>query len=137
MNRVQLLGNLAKDPELRKTTNGNSVVNFCIVTSSRYKDQSGAWTDKSEFHNCVCFGAKGEAIAKFFHKGSKICIEGELQTRSWNDKNGQKRYTTEVICRDFHFCERKSDSGRVDSPAGFGEHTQVIDTTVTESDIPF
>lgn len=104
MNKVILQGNLAKDVELRATSGGSSVASLTVVTSYRYKDKDGNWTDKPEYNQCVAFGKTAENISKYFTKGSKILVEGRLQTRSW-EKEGEKKYTTEVVVDQFHFCE--------------------------------
>lgn len=108
-NKVYLLGRLSKDVELRNTTSGKSVASCSIATSKTWKDENGNKQEKTEFTNLVIW--KGaEVFSQYLSKGSKVFIEGELATRSWEDKNtGQKRYTTEVIVNDFKFLDNKKE----------------------------
>ena len=103
VNKVIIIGNLCRDPDVRQTNNGNTVVNLSIATNEKYKDSSGNWVEKPEYHNVVAFGTRGEVMGKHLHKGSPVYIEGQLQTRQWDDKDGNKRYTTEIVMRDFQF----------------------------------
>ena len=95
LNKVQIIGRIVKDLELRKTSNGTSVLNMTVVTSEKFKDKSGQQKETSEFHNVVVYNVLAENIAKYKTKGELIYIEGKLGTRSWED-NGQKRYKTEI-----------------------------------------
>jgi single-strand DNA-binding protein len=99
VNKVILLGHLGKDAETRYTPNGTAVSNFTLATNRRWKDQqTGEWKEETEWHRCVLW--KSENRANYLLKGTPVYIEGRLQTRSWDDKEGQKRYTTEVVCED-------------------------------------
>src|SRR5579875_290287 len=101
VNKVILLGNVGKDPEIRTTAGGMTVASFSLATAERAKDQSGNWTDKTEWHNLVCFGRTAEIVRDYVKKGTQLFIEGKIQTRSWDDKeSGQKRYRTEIIVND-------------------------------------
>jgi single-strand DNA-binding protein len=95
LNRVMLLGNLGADPELRYTKGGQAVLKLRLATTERYKDQSGEWKDRTEWHSVTVWGKRGEALSKFLNKGSNIFVEGSLRTTSW-EKDGQKHYRTEV-----------------------------------------
>jgi len=107
MNKVILSGNLCKDPELRITPSGKSVCSFSVATNERMKQEDGQYKDVPTFHNIVAWGSIGEAIAKFFHKGSKILIDGRISNRSYEDKQtGVKKYISEVILNSFEFLER-------------------------------
>ncbi|MDC0663131.1 single-stranded DNA-binding protein [Marinobacter sp. SS21] len=98
VNKVILIGNLGQDPETRYTPNGNAVVNLTLATDESYKDrQSGQMVPKTEWHRIVMFGKIAEVAGQYLRKGSKIYIEGKLQTRKWQDQSGQDRYTTEVV----------------------------------------
>jgi single-strand DNA-binding protein len=97
LNQAQVLGNVTRDPELRQTPNGDSVVSFGIATNFAWKDRSGQDQEKTEFHNIVAWGALAKSIAENVKKGRKMYIAGRLQTRSWETPDGQKRYATEVI----------------------------------------
>jgi len=98
MNKVMLIGNLGKDPETRYTPSGTAVTNFNVATTEKWKDrESGEKKEKTEWHRIVCFGKLAEIAGEYLSKGSKVFIEGRLQTRDWEDKDGIKRYTTETI----------------------------------------
>jgi single-strand DNA-binding protein len=99
VNKVILLGHIGKDAETKFTPSGTSVSNFTLATNRRWKDQqSGEWKEETEWHRCVLW--RSENLANYLQKGKQVYIEGRLQTRSWEDKDGQKRYTTEVVCED-------------------------------------
>lgn len=100
LNKVQLIGNLGKDPELR-TTSGDDVCNFSIATSERWKDRDGEQQEKTEWHNIVVWGKLAEVCDRYLSKGSKVYVSGKLQTRKWTDKDGNDRYTTEVVLSGF------------------------------------
>ncbi|HUL43165.1 MAG TPA: single-stranded DNA-binding protein [Bacteroidota bacterium] len=98
LNRVQLIGNLGKDPELSYTASGVAVAKFSIATGERWKDQDGNVQERTEWHNIVVWRKLAEVCGQYLKKGSRIYLEGRLQTRSWDDKNtGVKRYTTEIV----------------------------------------
>ena len=98
VNKVFLLGNLGKDPEIRTTPNGMTVASFSLATAERAKDQQGNWADKTEWHNLVCFQRTAEIVRDYVKKGSQLFVEGKIQTRSWDDKtSGEKKYKTEIL----------------------------------------
>ena len=98
VNRVILVGNLGQDPEVRYMPNGNAVANISVATSETWKDkQTGESKDKTEWHRVVIFGKLAEIAGEYLKKGSQVYIEGQLQTRKWQDQSGQDRYTTEVV----------------------------------------
>lgn len=97
LNRVFILGNLTADPELRSIPSGAQVANFRVATNRFWTDKSGAKQQDAEFHNVVVWNRNAEVASQFLKKGSLVLIEGRLQTREWEDKNGQKRRTTEII----------------------------------------
>jgi single-strand DNA-binding protein len=97
VNKVILIGNLGADPEVRTIEGGAKVANFSIATTERYKDKSGNPVDKTEWHNIVMWRGLAEIAEKYLKKGSQVFIEGKLRTRSWDDQNGNKRYTTEIL----------------------------------------
>jgi single-strand DNA-binding protein len=103
MNKVILIGNLVKKPELRTTTTGKSVATASIATNKTYTDQSGEKKTLVQYHNLVIWGKQGEAFEKYLDKGKKVGIVGEMQTRSWEAQDGTKRYTTEVLVNEFEF----------------------------------
>jgi len=98
VNKVFLLGNVGKDPEIRSTAGGTIVASFSLATADRAKDQQGNWQDKTEWHNLVAFNRTAEIIRDYVKKGTQIFVEGKIQTRSWDDKDsGQKKYRTEIL----------------------------------------
>ncbi|MBI4991823.1 MAG: single-stranded DNA-binding protein [Candidatus Harrisonbacteria bacterium] len=98
LNKVFVLGRLTADPQLRSTNSGQQVASFGVATNRVWTDQSGAKKDATEFHNVVVWGRQAEVASRFLTKGSLVLIEGRLQTREWEGKDGQKRRTTEIIC---------------------------------------
>lgn len=104
VNKATIIGRLVRDPEVRTTPNGQSVTNISVATSTTWKDQSGAKQEKTEFHNVVAWGKRGEVIAQYFVKGQEIYVEGRLETRSWDDQeSGKKMYRTEINLENFEF----------------------------------
>ena len=104
LNKVMLIGNLGKDPEIKNMQNGGSVANLSIATSERWKDKnSGERKERTEWHRVVIFNERlGDVAEKYLKKGAKIYVEGALQTRKWTDQSGQERYTTEVVLQNFN-----------------------------------
>src|SRR6516164_7447459 len=101
VNKVILVGNLGKDPEVKYTPSGVPVAKFSLATNERYKDKSGEWQDRTEWHNIVAWQRLAEIVGEYVKKGSKIYIEGRLQTSSWEDKqSGEKKYRTEIVAQD-------------------------------------
>lgn len=137
-NKVYLLGRLSKDVELRNTISGKSVASCSIATSKTWKDEAGNKQEKVEFTNLVIWQG-AEVFAQYLSKGSKVFIEGELATRSWEDKNtGQKRYATEVIVSNFKFLDNKKEQSDeiIEGFDGLGGK-EVSDEEIKISDIPF
>ena len=101
VNKVILLGNLGKDPELKYTPQGTAVAKFSVATADRYKDKEGNWQDRTEWHNITAWGRTAEIASEYLKKGRQVYIEGSLRTHSWDDKQtGQKKYMTEVVVND-------------------------------------
>jgi len=103
VNKVILLGNLGKDPELRYTSNQKPVCSFSLATTERRMDASGKWNDHTEWHNIVTFGKTAENCSQYLKKGRQAFIEGRIQTRKWQDKEGRDRYTTEILAASVQF----------------------------------
>jgi single-strand DNA-binding protein len=97
LNKVMLIGNLGKDPEVRYTTSGTAVASFSLATSERFKNKSGDWEDRTEWHNITLWGRLAEIAGEYLAKGKTVYIEGRLQTRKWQDRDGRDRYTTEIV----------------------------------------
>lgn len=100
LNRVMLLGNLGADPELRSTNGGESVLRLRVATNERYKDRNDEWKDRTEWHSVTVWGKRAEALHRILSKGSNLFIEGALRTSSYDDKEGIKRYKTEIIAKE-------------------------------------
>lgn len=111
VNKAILIGNLGKDPELRYTPGGAAVVNFPIATNERWKDKNGQPQERTEWHNIVLWGRLAEIANDYLRKGSSVYIEGRLQTRSWEDRDGNKRYTTEVVGNRMQLLGREAGVG--------------------------
>ena len=110
VNKVILIGNLGADPELKYTPSGVPVVNFSLATSESWTDKSGERQERTEWHRIVLWRKLAEIAGQYLRKGSKIYVEGKLQTRSWDDQSGQKRYTTEVVVNDMQMLDQRGES---------------------------
>ncbi|MDD5749677.1 MAG: single-stranded DNA-binding protein [Patescibacteria group bacterium] len=106
LNKVMIIGNVVRDPEMRSTAGGQNVTSFSIATNLVWKDQSGQKQERAEFHNVVAWRRLAEISNQYLKKGSKVYIEGRLQTRSWDDPNGIKRYKTEIIADNMIMLDR-------------------------------
>jgi single-strand DNA-binding protein len=150
VNKVILLGNVGKDPEIRSTPNGVMVANFTLATSDRFQDPQGNWQDRTEWHNLVTFKRTAEIVRDYVKKGTKLYIEGKLQTRSWDDKeSGQKRYKTEIVVFDLSLLSGRDDSSgqssssRGGSSASFDQRPAAAhddfsqQAEISDDDIPF
>ena len=112
VNKVILIGNLGADPEVRHTPDGVAVANFNLATSESWNDRtSGEKQERTEWHRLVVWRKLAEIAGQYLKKGSKIYVEGKLQTRSWDDQSGQKRYTTEVVVNDFQMLDSRNEAG--------------------------
>jgi single-strand DNA-binding protein len=151
VNKVILLGNVGKDPDIRSTPGGATVASFSLATSDRFQDQQGNWQDRTEWHNLVAFKRNAEIIRDYVKKGSKLYVEGKLQTRSWDDKDsGQKRYKTEVVVFDISLLSGREDGSGGGSRAASGSSAASFDqrppagqddagqsAEISDDDIPF
>lgn len=111
VNKVIILGHLGKDPEMRYQPNGGAIANFNIATSETYKDKDGNKQEKTEWHRIVLFGRTAEVAGEYLRKGGMAYIEGRLQTRKWTDKDGQERYTTEIVGDRLQLVGSRNDGG--------------------------
>ncbi len=110
VNKVIILGNLGKDPEVRYTSDERAIANISIATSSRYKDRSGEFKEDTEWHRVVFFNRLAEVVRDYLKKGQSVYVEGKLQTRKWQDQNGQDKYTTEIVADNMQMLGAKGDS---------------------------
>lgn len=130
VNKVILIGRLGKDPEVRAFEGNRKVANFTLATNERYTDKSGNRQDITDWHNLAVWGAQAEIAEKYLKKGMQIYVEGRLKSRSWEDKDGVKKYTTEVVVDNFKMLEGRKD----------GESTSAADHnpgSETADDLPF
>lgn len=148
VNRLTLVGNLGKDPEVRYLPNGDAVANFSVATTSSWKDKAtGDKHEETEWHRCSAFGRLGEVCGQYLKKGSSVYIEGQLKTRKWQDKDGADRYTTEVRVNSMQMLGGKQPAGDFESqptpsPAQASRSAAVQTKAgpfddMTDSDIPF
>jgi single-strand DNA-binding protein len=161
VNKVILLGNVGKDPEIKYTPSGTAVANFSIATGERYKDKEGQFQERTEWHNIVAWDKLAEIIGNYVKKGSKLYLEGRLQTRSWDDKQtGEKKYRTEIVATDISLLSGRGEGGGGDEASGGGyqqrsggysrgqsagsgnqgggaAHDDYAGTQITDDDIPF
>ena len=107
LNRVEIIGRLGKDPEIRYSQKGDAVCNMTIATDESYTDRDGNKVEKAEWHKVVCYGKQAENCGQYLTKGSLVFVEGGLQTRKWQDKEGVERYTTEIKAQRVQFLDRK------------------------------
>lgn len=142
VNKVILIGRLGKDPEVRKINATTTVCNFPLATNESYKNQEGSYTEQTEWHNIVMWRGVAERAERILKKGNTIFVEGKLRTRSWEDKEGHKRYTTEIVVENFQLLDKK-ESGATAQNTG-GENKSAENTsgaTITEptfdDDLPF
>ena len=132
LNKVLIIGNLGSDPEIKYTSSGSAVANLSIATSERWKDRNtGEQKEQVEWHRVVLFSRLAEIAEQYLKKGTKVFVEGKLQTRDWEDAEGKKRYTTEVIAREMTMLDSRSGSDNAPQPQSSGPEDNF------EEDIPF
>ena len=149
VNKVILIGNLGKDPEVKFTPSGTPVAKFSLATNERYKDKGGEWQDRTEWHNIVAWQRLAEIVGEYVKKGSKVYIEGRLQTSSWEDKqSGEKKYRTEIVANDLVLLSgrgegdgeprssRAAAGSSMDQRTGRGDEVSQA-AEITDEDIPF
>jgi single stranded DNA-binding protein (ssb) len=151
VNKVFLLGNVGKDPEIRSTAGGMIVASFSLATADRQKDQQGNWQDKTEWHNLVAFSRTAEIVRDYVKKGTQLFIEGKIQTRSWDDKeSGQKKYRTEILINEMSLLGGGAGRGEGAGAGGYSKSSTAsfdqrapasqpdyADQGITDDDIPF
>ena len=147
MNKIILLGRLARDPDVRQTQGNEpmAVCRFSVAVERPYSSKRKEGDATVDFINCVCFGKRGENIGQYFHKGNRIAITGRLQVSNWQDNNGQKRYSTDVVVEDFEFCENKnvnsvstnSSQTTTSSPAQSNNNSDFFPIVDDDEELPF
>ena len=116
INKVILIGNLGVDPEIRRTQNGTQVATFNLATTERWRGQNGQTQEQTEWHRIVAWAKLAEICGEYLHKGSRVYIEGKLQTRKWQDNDGVDRYTTEIIAKEMKMLTGRESGGRDVAP---------------------
>ena len=148
LNKVMLIGNLTRDPELKSLPSGVKVTSIGLATNRSWKKEDGSKQETTEFNNAVAFGKPAELIAQYCRKGSSLYIDGRLQTRSWDGTDGQKKYRTEIIIENFQFGPRATASGpaesqpRTEKPTFSGDQKELEtieypSEDINAEDIPF
>lgn len=146
VNKVILVGNVGKDPEVKLLPSGMSVANFTLATNERFKDKSGEFQERTEWHSLVAYQRLSEIVRDYVKKGSKLYAEGRIQTRSWDDKDNQKHYKTEIVVSDLVLLSGRGDgeSGGSSRSGSSWDQRQpapaddvVQGTEITDDDIPF
>lgn len=142
LNKVMLIGNVTRDPEIKKIPSGQSVVALGLATNRRWTDKAGQKQEQVEYHNIVAWNKLADIIGQYVKKGSKIYIEGRLQTRSWDDQSGTKKYKTEIVADNLIMLDKAGAAGgAASSPAASQEATQPEPTQsepeINVEDIPF
>ena len=134
VNKCIIVGNLGKEPEMRYTASGAAIANITVATSETWKDkQSGESKEKTEWHKVTFFGKLAEIVGEYLHKGSKVYIEGRLETNKWQDKDGADRYTTSIIAKEMQMLDSKSSSSQSGNSAPQLQRNEPD----FEQDIPF
>ncbi len=145
LNKVMLIGNLGADPEIKYSASGTPIASFNIATSDNRKNKDGEWEDRTEWHKVVMFGRQAEVCKDYLKKGSKIFVEGRLQTRSWDDQSGQKKYLTEVVGNNMVMLDPRgqvssTDESEHDTPDSHSEdipESPPDDLPKADDDLPF
>lgn len=148
LNRAEIIGNLTRDPELRKTTSGQSVASFSVATNRAYTDSTGVKKEQADYHNVVAWGRLAEICSQYLTKGKKVYIDGRMQTRDWEGQDGQKKYRTEIVAENMIMLDRGGSpmgggssrpeaSSNDESPMVADEPSQTPDDEIKLEDIPF
>jgi len=134
LNKAMIIGRLGQDPDVRYTQSNTAVANLSIATSERYKDKQGEWKENTEWHRVVAWGRLAEICQEYLKKGSQVYIEGPIQTRQWEDKEGQTRYTTEIKALTMTMLDSKSSSSGSGGEAAAPDNTQQVSSSVDLND---
>ena len=135
VNKVILLGNLGSEPELKYTPSGKAVANFSLATSEQWTKKDGEKNEKTEWHRIVAWDRLGEICGEYLHKGKQVYIEGRIQTRAWEDREGNKRYTTEIVAHTMKMLGASDRGGKATSPEERFPNEEPV--SIPEDDIPF
>jgi single-strand DNA-binding protein len=137
INKVILVGNVGKDPEVKYTPSGVALAKFSLATNERFKDKSGEWQDRTEWHNVLAWQRLAEIVGEYVHQGTRLYIEGKLQTSNWEDRNsGEKKFRTEIVARDIVLLGSRGAGG--DEDQGSGEDREPAHAGEgTNDEIPF
>ena len=141
LNKVMLIGNLGKDPEVRFTASGQAVASFSLATSEKFKGKTGEWEERTEWHNITLWGKLAEIAGEYLSKGKTIYVEGRLQTRKWQDKSGNDRYTTDIVGDKMQMLspkgERSGGGDQSSAPKSGGASPNYEEPPFQDDDIPF
>ncbi len=139
VNKAILIGNLGSDPELRYTASGTAVASFNIATTERYKDKNGEKQERTEWHTIVCWARLGELANEYLKKGRSVYIEGRIQTRNYEDKDGIKRYKTEIVCQQMQFLGGRGQGEQQSAPGGGSSSSAPSEPNLPadDDDLPF
>lgn len=132
LNKVILIGNLGRDPEVRYLPSGQAVANFSLATSERFQDKENNWQERTEWHRVVFFGKVAEVVGQYLNKGSRVYVEGRIQTREWEGQDGQKRKTTEIVGQNMIMLGGRGESASSSEDASYEQAAPGAD-----EDIPF
>lgn len=136
LNKVQLIGNLAADPEIKQMQSGKAIANLTVATSEEWKTDDGEKKSKTEWNKVVVFGGSAENCKKYLQKGDKVYVEGQLQTSSWDDKEGNKKYKTEIVAKNIIYLTVKRTAQSETPQAEATDVEQAVSTSAIE-DLPF
>ena len=134
VNKAILVGRLGKDPEIKYTPSGTAIANFTMATSENYKDKDGQKQERTEWHRIVAFGKLAEICGEYLAKGKQVYVEGRIQTRSWDDKDGNKKYMTEIVANTMQMLGKADESA---SGASAADSSVVPESPQVDEDVPF
>ena len=137
LNKAMIIGRLGRDPEVRYTQGGQAVANFSIATDERWTDKSGEKNERTEWHKIVAWGRQAELAGEYLKKGRQVYVEGRLQTREYEDKEGVRRWSTEVVAQELQFLDSRGAGGQQDAVSASVAAQPAAEPAPAEDDIPF
>lgn len=142
LNKAMIIGNVTRDPEVRSTSSGQSVASFSVATNRRWTDQSGEQKEQVEYHNVVAWRKLADIVSQYLKKGAKVFVEGRIQTRSWDDQSGTKRYRTEIVAENMIMLDRAGSGGGGSAAPAADKNQQssgapAAEPEINVEDIPF